>query len=232
MCVLRHTVTPSLRVPAPAHPRPLGSPALGHTHFNDLQYFHLQGPNLCFSCRKHVTAPGQGVVLDIHWASTGKPAEVAALAAQPGRAKLRRSHLAALQRPALVPRTASPRATSGSTAQARAQPSSSPGTGELLSLPAPARAPQGSAAGPHSTAQGRASWMLLDFDGSITHRDAPAATGRTGTAALGRRQRSQKSRAAERDLQSKFKQKSSRVKVALLPTHHFQVTMRHLADQS
>lgn len=85
---------------------------------------------------------------------------------------------------------------------------------------------------PHSTVQDWASRTLLERTGSIAHRDAPAATGRTDTALLGTRQSFQKSRAAEKDLQSKIKQKSSHVQVYLPPTHRFQVTVKHSADQS
>lgn len=106
------------------------------------------------------------------------------------------------QRPSLVPRTASPRAKSRF------------------------------AFAPHSTVRDRASRTLLEHTSSIAHRDAPAATGGTDTALLGMQQSFQKSRAAEKDLQSKIKQKSSHVQVYLPPTHRFQVTVRHSADQS
>lgn len=106
------------------------------------------------------------------------------------------------QRPSLVPRTASPGAKSRF------------------------------AFAPHSTVQDRASRTLLEHTGSIAHLDTPAATGGTDTALLGMQQSFQKSRAAEKDLQSKIKQKSSHVQVYLPPTHRFQVTLRHSADQS
>ena len=54
----------SPRVPAPARPRPLTSLALGRAHAGKLQFFHLKGPDLYFSCGKHVTAPSPRALLE------------------------------------------------------------------------------------------------------------------------------------------------------------------------
>lgn len=146
-------------VPGPAHRHPCTSCILGDTHPNRLHFFHLQGPDLDFSCWKHDTAPSyklfsKQLLLNLYWeASRGK-----ASLRPPCHLATAKSH----------PMDASPSAWSRDSASPCCQPASSVGTGEQLSLPTPVRHSSRRRCCPqHRAGSGSA--------GSITHGDTPAA---------------------------------------------------------
>jgi len=139
--VPRHRVTPH----ASTSPAPRSSHLRTRTP-QQAPVFPPQGSRLVFLSReaRHRSQITRCSSSSFYSAFVWKPRGFAALAPQPGRRRLRRSHLPALPGPSLVPRTASPRGSqqirNRGAGPARCQPSSSPGAGELLPLLAPARA--------------------------------------------------------------------------------------------